>query len=276
MRLRGVVVCALMTMASALAACGEREPKPGTVQDEAMRAGVTAEQLVKPTDDYFHDMDSTSSTASSRCSRSRKSKAGTCGWSGRAATIACGTRLTVDSLGTLRSAQDDFLASAIRAGPTRSPATSRVLPLQATAGTIGWEYLGLVNEPCFKEATGPGSEPLRAVARRRAIRPARRIRLPTRTISGREDRRARHDRAGRVLLRRADRHRRPAPVSQSRLRREGAAALERGSLLQRSRRTTPTRIWSGRIGSACRARSATSGPTRSSRRPIPKTRSGRT
>ena len=48
--------------AAALAAagvlgCSLGQPKPGTVQDEAMRAGVTPEQLVRPTDDYFRDMD---------------------------------------------------------------------------------------------------------------------------------------------------------------------------------------------------------------------------
>ena len=34
-----------------------RTAGPARVQDEAMRAGVTPEQLVLPTPDYFHDMD---------------------------------------------------------------------------------------------------------------------------------------------------------------------------------------------------------------------------
>src|SRR4051812_20183744 len=47
----------LALFAVAVAACGDSEPKPGTVRDEAMRAGLTPEQLLKPTPDYFHDMD---------------------------------------------------------------------------------------------------------------------------------------------------------------------------------------------------------------------------
>ena len=43
---------ALVTAAvvGASAGCGLPQPKPGTVKDEAMRAGVTPEQLVRPTD----------------------------------------------------------------------------------------------------------------------------------------------------------------------------------------------------------------------------------
>ena len=53
---RHLSACAI-GVALVAAACGEREPKSGTVPDEAKRAGVSAESLVRPTDDYFHDMD---------------------------------------------------------------------------------------------------------------------------------------------------------------------------------------------------------------------------
>src|SRR5262245_18078706 len=45
--------CALLLVA----ACGGRQPNPGTVRDEAMRAGRTASSLSVADEDYFHDMD---------------------------------------------------------------------------------------------------------------------------------------------------------------------------------------------------------------------------
>ena len=38
-------------------ACGSTQPKPGTVQDEAMRANRTAQSFPAADEDYFHDMD---------------------------------------------------------------------------------------------------------------------------------------------------------------------------------------------------------------------------
>ena len=49
-------LCAVIIAVNVLS-CGPGEPRAGTVQDEAMRAGVKPEQLVLPTPDYFHDMD---------------------------------------------------------------------------------------------------------------------------------------------------------------------------------------------------------------------------
>ena len=146
----------------------------------------------------------------------------------------------------------------------------------ATRATTAGAYLGLVNEPCFKKADRAGSEPLRPVARRaRSGLPARPVRQRG-EVPGRADRRARQDRAGRLLLRRAHRHRRPAPVPESRLRRERAQGVGLGALLQRPDLLRLDATSCGRTASACRAASATSARTRSSRRPIPRTRSGRT
>ena len=66
-----------------------------------------------------------------------------------------GNRLTIDSIGTFD------LLKIISSHP------------QAAAGSgyggygrrNRWEYLGLVNEPCFEKAHGTRSEPVRAVAR---------------------------------------------------------------------------------------------------------------
>ena len=53
---RGAAVLCAVIIAINVLSCGPREPRPGTVQDEAMRAGVAPEKLVLPTTDYFHDM----------------------------------------------------------------------------------------------------------------------------------------------------------------------------------------------------------------------------
>src|SRR4051794_33752264 len=50
-------VAAIVVSGISGAACGSREPRPGTVQDEAMRAGLKPENLKPATEDYFHDMD---------------------------------------------------------------------------------------------------------------------------------------------------------------------------------------------------------------------------
>ena len=61
------------------------------------------------------------------------------------------------------------------------------------------------------------------------------------------------------------------PISMRRRRRSGIPTTS-----TRTAATTRTRTWCGRIASACRAGSATSGPARSTRLQIRRTRSGRT
>src|SRR5829696_10532451 len=48
-------VAALLVLACL--GCRRNDPRPGTVLDEAARAGVTPEMLSAATEDYFHDMD---------------------------------------------------------------------------------------------------------------------------------------------------------------------------------------------------------------------------
>ena len=54
---RGAAVLCAVVIAINVLSCGPRDPRPGTVKDEAMRAGVAPEKLVLPTPDYFRDMD---------------------------------------------------------------------------------------------------------------------------------------------------------------------------------------------------------------------------
>ena len=49
--------CVVVLAAVAVAGCGRQGPQPGTVQDEAMRAGLTPEHFAAAPENYFHDMD---------------------------------------------------------------------------------------------------------------------------------------------------------------------------------------------------------------------------
>ena len=50
-------VLTLVLMLTSAIACGERQPKPGTVLDEAMQAKRTVDTFPAADEDYFHDMD---------------------------------------------------------------------------------------------------------------------------------------------------------------------------------------------------------------------------
>jgi hypothetical protein len=123
-----------VALASSLgvAGCGANQPKPGTVLDEAMRAGRTAASFPAADEDYFHDMDGA-------LSLTREQIVGRNMW-----IVWTGGNdhlwdvLNRESLGSL-----DFLKT-LSSHPT--------LPYSRDTR---WNYLGLVNEPCFKKATGP-------------------------------------------------------------------------------------------------------------------------
>jgi hypothetical protein len=127
-----------MTIAIGAIACGEREAEPGTVRDEAMRAGLDAKHFVRPTPDYFRDMDYNVA----HTTRVPFTQAEIEGrnmwlvWTG--GNDRLWDRLTVNSLGSF-----DLLK------------TISSHPKLGYGRHNRWQYLGLVNEPCFAEATGP-------------------------------------------------------------------------------------------------------------------------
>jgi hypothetical protein len=133
------LVCAIIIAINVLS-CGPRDPRPGTVKDEALRAGVEPETLVRPTTDYFHDMDFNNPPP--KLSQSEiEGRNMWLVWTG--GNDRLWDRLTTDSLGTF-----DLLKTISSHPPTGDYKT--------TYGRHNrWEYLGLVNEPCFKEPTGP-------------------------------------------------------------------------------------------------------------------------
>ena len=131
-----------------------------------------------------------------------------------------------------------------------------------------WNYFGLVNEPCFEAATGPDKyrRGLWLDVRSKDCAPD-----PFENESkypGVDDRLARqaagrrHDAAGGLLLRLGHRHRRPAPVSQPGLRREGRQGMGRGEVLHRPELLQPQGPGAARTAWACPAASATSARAR--------------
>lgn len=110
-------------------------PVPGQVQDEAMLSGRSASSFPAADEDYFHDMDSAISLTSDEV----KGRNMWLLWTG--GDDKMWNTLTVTSVGTLD------LLKAISSYPGMLAQRSN-----------RWNYLGVVNEPCFKQAQGPNPD----------------------------------------------------------------------------------------------------------------------
>ncbi|MDH4063568.1 MAG: hypothetical protein OEW19_04155, partial [Acidobacteriota bacterium] len=115
-----------------LAGCRAGQPKPGTVLDEAMRAKRTAASFPAADEDYFHDMDGALPLTKDQIAGRNMWLVWT-GGNDRLWDV-----LAAQSLGSL-----DFL---------KTLSSHPELPYSRDNR---WSYLGLVNEPCFRKATGP-------------------------------------------------------------------------------------------------------------------------
>ncbi len=129
---RYAVSTALAVVALALSACGPRPPKPGTVADEALRAKRTVASFPAADEDYFHEMDGRLTFTPDEV----KGRNMWLVWTG--GNDRLWDVLSRESLGSL-----DFL-KILSSHPT--------LP---ASRDNRWRDLGLVNEPCFRKATGP-------------------------------------------------------------------------------------------------------------------------
>ena len=109
-------------------------PEPGHVQDEARLASRSPESFPAADEDYFHDMDGGIALTADEI----KGRNMWIVWTG--GNDKMWDTLTVTSVGTL-----DLLKT-ISSYPDPKLKANR---------DNRWTYLGLVNEPCFKKATGP-------------------------------------------------------------------------------------------------------------------------
>jgi cytochrome c5 len=112
-------------------------PNPGEVQDEARLAGRSAASFPAADEDYFHDMDGGVALTPEEI----KGRNMWIVWTG--GDDKMWDTLTVNSVGTL-----DLLKT-ISSYPDPKLKANR---------DNRWTYLGLVNEPCFKKATGPAPD----------------------------------------------------------------------------------------------------------------------
>ncbi len=134
-----ICVCVGTVLAIAAAtSCARPGPQPGTVRDEASRAGLEPRHFVRPTPDYFGAMDySTAYGAHAPFGQAEiQGRNMWLVWTG--GNDRLWDRLTIDSLGSF-----DLLK------------TISSHPRLGYGRHNRWRYLGLVNEPCFSEASGP-------------------------------------------------------------------------------------------------------------------------
>jgi hypothetical protein len=122
----------VLAVAASAAACNGSSIQAGHVQDEAMRAHRAPESFPPADEDYFHDMDGGPSLDRNAIMGRNMGLVWTGGndrfWDGISAT----------SFGTL-----DFLK------------TLSSHPVLKYSREHRWRDLGLVNEPCYRQATGP-------------------------------------------------------------------------------------------------------------------------
>ena len=171
-------------------------PPGATVLDEARAVNRSVASFPAAGEDYFHDMDGGVALSPDADQRPQHLDR----LDGRERSLL-GRHLGQRSFGTL-----DFLKT-LSSHPTLKFSRDN-----------RWHYLGLVNEPCFEKATGP--DPNRFglwLDKRRPDCPPDPFENE-KNYPGRRDRRARQEPAGRLLLRLRHRHRRPAALSQSRVR----------------------------------------------------------
>ena len=126
--------CGLMLVLS-LVSCS-KTPKPGEVLDEARLAGRPAASFPAADEDYFHDMDQDAHGVLALTPDEIKGRNMWLVWTG--GNDRLWDVMTVKSVGNF-----DLLKTISSYPGLKASRDNR------------WNYLGLVNEPCFKKATGP-------------------------------------------------------------------------------------------------------------------------
>lgn len=142
-KILGIIVLLLVVAVVAFIAYrlfAHKGPKPGTVLDEARQANRPANSFVAADEDYFHDMDG----AVPLTPEEVKGRNTWVVWTG-------GNDRFWDHIGTTSFGALDLLKT-ISSYPTIDPKTGEKLKFSRDNR---WQYLGLVNEPCFEKATGP-------------------------------------------------------------------------------------------------------------------------
>jgi hypothetical protein len=133
--------------------CDKKEPAPGTVLDEARKAGRNADSFPAADEDYFHDMDQNKDGVIPLTANEIKGRNAWIVWTG--GNDRFWDLLSARSVGAL-----DFLKTLSSYDPERDPKVrpedkEKLKKAYYANRSNRWYYLGLVNEPCFVKATGP-------------------------------------------------------------------------------------------------------------------------
>ncbi len=122
-----------------------KQPRPGHVKDEALTAGRDASSFPAADEDYFHDMDGgIDLTALAPAADKTALIRGRNTW----LVWSAGNDRLWDTLINRSAGALDFLKIL-----SDHPALLKINP--NFSRDHRWEYLGLVNDPCFQKATGP-------------------------------------------------------------------------------------------------------------------------
>jgi hypothetical protein len=127
-----VVVVLVVLLAGAFALAWWRSPQIGHVKDEAQLAGLKAEDFKAADEDYFHDMDNATALSPDEV----KGRNTWIVWT--AGDDRLWDKMSLASAGAL-----DFVKTLSSHPSLNANRDNR------------WDFLGLVNEPCFEKATGP-------------------------------------------------------------------------------------------------------------------------
>ena len=143
-------------VAAMAAACGPRGPRPGTVQDEAMRAGLTPLHFRAATEDYFHGMDFNIVDGHPIRPFTQAEVQGRNMWMvWTGGNDRLWDRLTRDSLGTFDLLKTISSHPRVAYKDPHAKPGDTVKYLHEYGRHNRFYYLGLVNEPCFREPTEP-------------------------------------------------------------------------------------------------------------------------
>ncbi len=189
----------------------KRSPEPGTVKDEALTVGRTAESFPAADEDYFKDMDGAVELTANEV----KGRNNWIVWTG-------GNDRFWDHLASKSFGAVDLL-KILSSHPS----------IKHLSRDNRWQYLGLVNEPCFEKAKGREQRSLRALAgyAQQGL-PAdpfeNEQKYPGVKIGARGK-----NIPGRIVLRLCVGNRRPAAFPESGLRRSGAKEMGCGKILYR-------------------------------------------
>jgi hypothetical protein len=145
-KILGIIVLLLVVAVVAFIAYrlfAHKGPKPGTVLDEARQANRPATSFVAADEDYFHDMDG----AVPLTAEEVKGRNTWVVWTG-------GNDRFWDHIGTTSFGALDLLKS-ISSYPNEIDRKNHPGEKLKYSRDNRWQYLGLVNEPCFEKATAP-------------------------------------------------------------------------------------------------------------------------